>query len=276
MDSGTSDAKKDTGSGSAEAGKDGSLGKDGSPSEGGGGSCERPDGTGKTYSGVILLSNVTYPMPTSYGILGAFYSGIVHSDACNGMMVGACCYQTPASVPGYTTAGTLTVSDGSTMLATIPAPSTAGPYISGSELSASVTWAPGDTLKLDGSGGTVDAFTLSVVAPALLTGVSPALTAALTVPTSADFVVTWTPSSQSCAQVLFGLSQGTGMPEIGCTVDDSAGTLSVPASLLGMFTATTGSASIQRIETAGVLNANSVVGVVASIVQFQKSVTYSK
>jgi hypothetical protein len=283
-DSGTGgpDAKQDTGTGSADGGKDGTspsdAAKDGTSStEGGSGSCSAPSSTGKTHSGVILLSQVTFPAPGDFGIIGAFYSGIDHSDACNGMMVGACCYQTPPAPPPYASAGTLTVSDGTTTLDTLMAPATAGPYVGSSFETSTIVWAPGDTLKVVGSGGTVDAFTISVVAPALLTGVTPALTAALTVPTTADLVVTWTPSSQACSKVIFGLSQmGTGLPEIGCTADDSDGTLTVPSSLLGMFTATSGTANIQRIETTSVLNANSIVGVVASNVTEQEKVTYTK
>jgi len=254
-DSGTgSDAKHDTG------------GSDG------GGSCSAPDGTGKPFSGVLLLSEETFPTPTNFGIIGAFYSGIVHSDACNGMMVGACCYQTPASTPPGISAGTLTVTDGSTTLATLMSPE----YASSSELDKSVMWAPGDTIKIAGSGGMFDAFSLSVVTPSLLSGVKPALSAALTVPTSSDLVVTWTPSGQACSKVIFGLSQANENAGIGCSADDSDGTLSVPSALLGKFTATSGTASIQRVETAGVLAANGVVGVAASNVNFQKSVTYTK
>lgn len=188
--------------------------------------------------------------------------------------MGSCCYETASN--GSSTlesAGTLTVDDGKTTIATLTAP----PYVATNGTVTSLTWTAGSTLKVSASGATVDAFDLSVVAPALLTGVSPALTAAIKVSKSAKLVVTWTPGTEACSKVTFGLTQtstSTALPHIGCVVDDSAGTLTVPEELIAKFTATTGSATLERVESAGVNVTNANVKLVVADTELT-TVTYT-
>jgi hypothetical protein len=183
---------------------------------------------------------------------------------CTGMQVGECCLQSPGGTVGaFQSAGTLTITDGAKTLATL----TTAPYVASSATTASLTWAPGSTIKVSASGGTVDAFDLSVVAPSLLAGVKPAFGATgITVTTSADLVVTWTKSVEACSKISFGVSQLPAtppLPYIGCVADDSAGTLTVPAALLAKLTAKTGTAFIQRVEGRGVNVGNASVKLVA-------------
>jgi len=189
--------------------------------------------------------------------------------SCTGTTMGSCCYETAAAGElSYISAGTLTVSDGATTLATLTPPPAPVPalYEESSLTVPGFTWAPGDTLTVAGSGATVDAFTVSVVAPAVLAGTKPSFAAPIPVSLSADYVVSWNPSSETCSQVQFGLSQtgAVATPYITCVVDDAEGTLTVPKALLQNFTATTGMAVMERIETKETLAANAAVGVVAS------------
>jgi hypothetical protein len=178
--------------------------------------------------------------------------------------MGDCCYTPPGNTPPpmQQSAGKLTVKDGTTTIDTLTAP----PYLADNATTATLTWTPGSTLKVSAAGSTVDAFNLSVVAPAKLAGVMPAFTATpITVKKSADLVVSWTPSSEACSQVAFTVGQTpVTLPYIGCVVDDAAGTLTVPKQLLSMFTATTGTATITRAEGAGKTVANANVRMVAT------------
>jgi hypothetical protein len=168
------------------------------------------------------------------------------------------------------TAGTITISAGGTTLGTLTGPG----YAATNAMMTALTWTPGTMLKVSGSGGTVDAFSATVVAPALLTGVSPSFSAPLTVPLKSDLVVSWTSAKEACSEISFGLSQGAGMPHIGCVVPDSDGTLTVSASLLGKLTATSGTAVMERVEGKHFLAANAGLGVVALDV-LQTTTTYT-
>jgi hypothetical protein len=64
------------------------------------------------------------------------------------------------------------------------------------------------------------------------------------------------------------------MPHIGCVAPDSAGTLTVPSALLGMLTATGGTAVMERVEGKHVLAANADIGFVVLDV-IQTTTTYS-
>jgi hypothetical protein len=233
-----------------------------------GSACALPDPTGKTYVGSVLLSRTTTSTPTTstqYSVLGDLTPApTTAAPACNGTKLGACCFGAgPAGSTTFESAGTLTVTDAGKTLATLTTP----PYVATNATVTTLTWTAGSTIKVDGSGGTVDAFDLSVVAPKLLAGVTPALDAPLTVTKSVKLVVKWTPSTETCSEIEFGLSQastsGT-LPFIGCTADDADGTLTVPEALLAKITATTGTATLERIEAAGINVANANVKMVVT------------
>jgi hypothetical protein len=254
---------KDSGGSSKDSDSGGSAKDSGSSEDSGSGSaCVGPDAGGKAYTGIVELGLGADPAaPTQFGALAEFTPGPA-APACTGTMTGACCYRTVESttVPTAESAGALTISDGATALTTLMSPD----YATNSMLTPALTWAPGDTLNVVAKGDTVDAFTATIVAPALLAGLSPAFTTAtLDVSLSKDYVVSWKPGTESCSEVTFGLNQGTGLPTIGCVADDSAGTLTVPASLLGMLTGTTGTATIERVEPLVVLATNAGIKVVA-------------
>jgi hypothetical protein len=246
-----SDGSADTGS-SSDTGTASDTGTDG-----GSVSCKSGDAGSKAYSGVLQLSHTTLPK-SAYSVLGEFYTTpAVSPSTCRGMMMGACCYET-SSTATLTPAdvGTLTVTDGTKTLVTLMSPT----YIAASEEDPTITWKAGDTLKVTASGGTIDAFDVTLGAPAPFAGLTPSFSADVAVDLTKDFVVKWTPGKDECGTVLFGFGQGATDPYIGCTVLDSAGTVTVPKALLGMFTATTGNATLQRLHGADAIATNAVIG----------------
>jgi hypothetical protein len=267
-----SDAASSDGGPGDGAATDGTAG-DGSASDGAVACGAGIDAGGLPYTGVVELSRITAPpAAASYAAIAQFETTASASPAgCVGTVLGACCYETnPAATPTPASAGAITIADGTTTLATLTPPA----YSASSATDSTLTWTGGTTLDITAAGATVDAFTASIVAPAQVAGLSPALTSAITVPKSSDFVVSWTPGKLACLKISFGLTQGTGLPYISCAVDDSAGTLTVPASLLGMFTAASGTAVLERIDGKHVLSGNADIGI-AAIQVITVSTTYT-
>jgi hypothetical protein len=277
MTADTASGSPDAGGTSPDAGGEDAVSADdatGAVGDAGAASCSSPDGSGLPYIGIVELSRVMMPpaSPRWEGI-GQFETtaSAPPTGGCSGMMMGACCLETTAgAVPMAATAGTITVSDGAKTLGTLTPPG----YATTSTATSTFTWTPGTALKIASSGGTIDAFSASIVAPGLLAGVTPSFSGNIDVPLKSDLVVSWTASPRACSEISFGLSQGAGMPHIGCVVSDSAGSLAVPAALLGMLTATSGTAVIERVEGKHVLAANADIGFVVLDV-IQTTTTYS-
>jgi hypothetical protein len=120
------------------------------------------------------------------------------------------------------------------------------------------SWTPGDALAVsapgDPSGAPAFAGTLQTVVP--LAGLSPAIGGSaqnLVIPLGHDLVVTWTPEGHDGETVDVTLRQITSSSVVscGCSALDSAGTLTMPSSLLSQhFVPTT---SPQTTATASVL-----------------------
>jgi hypothetical protein len=249
---------------------DSSSADDGPSGDSGLSSCTGSDidGGGLAYTGIVELSRVTLPTPVRYGALVQIQpTSSYPTSNCTGTLVGACCYESAgaadASLAVFESAGTITVDDGTNTLATLTYPS----YVASSTTDATLTWAAGAMLTVSAAGATVGPFNATIPAPAALAGVMPPFSAPIAVKKSSDLVVTWTPGKRACSKVSFDLSQGATLPHIGCVTDDVAGTVTVPASLLGMFTATTGTAVIERVEGAHTLASNADIGVAAINVQ---------
>jgi hypothetical protein len=279
-DSSAKDSSSNDSSAAVDSGSiaDSGAPTDGAPSDGaasdGAVSCGTSIDAGSLpYKGIVELSRITAaPAAASYGALAQIETtASAPPSGCGGMQVGACCYEmTGTATPSPASAGAITITDGTSTLATLMPPG----YTASNATDATLTWTGGTTLSITAAGATVDAFSTSIVAPGQVAGLSPALTSAITVPKSSDFVVSWTPGKRACLEISFGLTQGTGLPHIGCAVDDSAGTLTVPASLLGMFTATSGTAVLERIEGKHVLSSNADIGI-AAIQVIEVSTTYT-
>jgi hypothetical protein len=131
-----------------------------------------------------------------------------------------------------------------------------------------VPWVGGDSLKMTGTGGAFPAFSVTMQQPDTLAGLSPnPLGAIVNVSRSASLTATWTPSAAPAGiGMLFSLSTDAGV--VLCLSPDSAGSVTVPASVLGNFASgTRGSVVFQR--NASVLDTSTGQGIVenAAIMQ---------
>ncbi len=145
---------------------------------------------------------------------------------------GDCCSsphaQTPPSQYVGVGAGTLTVSDGNTMIASM---TTSGSGVQYSGV-AMPPWQPGDILDVAASGEVVHAFAGSVQVPSTFRAM-PGTGGGIIVDRSKDFVQTWTPDTHGDETVRLFLVVSPGTPIVKCQASDQAGQITVPAQLLG-------------------------------------------
>ncbi|HWA78257.1 MAG TPA: hypothetical protein VG937_38240 [Polyangiaceae bacterium] len=123
-------------------------------------------------------------------------------------------------------------------------------------------WNGRDTLRVLAEGNEVEAFSGSLRAGTALGGVTPPIGSA---PVIADhtqpFTVSWTPGGDADATVLLGIPNASGLCY--CDAPDSAGTLSVPASLLSPIS---GEISLARLTVATVAGSNANIDLVGAAV----------
>jgi hypothetical protein len=227
----------------------------GGPSDDGGGSNDGgADGGGTVTAGEVgFASGGSGALAGAYTIVGVFDRGSGHLGSGTGSAicetpVGSCTYcnsNVDAGLSGgnlmitLLSAGVLTVKDGTTTLGTLDYMADdagMGDYEIDSNTDPALTWAAGDTLSASATGGAIPAFSASITAPQSIAGVTPALslTSSATVSTSTPFVLSWTPSSDTGAQmnlVIGGFTGGTAS----CTAADSAGSVTVPVAILQKF-----------------------------------------
>jgi hypothetical protein len=184
------------------------------------------------------------PMPTG-SVVAAFAAPGSFADllACSGGLAtaGSCCLLPPLQLdagPPPLSAGDLTVNDNGVRFGSMTFGAQGYDDI-GSPTNPSTKrgWAPGDTLGIVASGGMIPAFSASMVAPAEPAGVIPSPTAP-TISLGADWKVQWTPSTAAPSVFVLELyaAESASSDLIKCVVDDAAGSLTVPASLLAHFT----------------------------------------
>lgn len=255
----------------------GGASSSGSASDGSSGS---DSGGSKPYSGVIGAIMGSAAGQSSWSGAAAFAATPDAGEAstCQGTQSGSCCYMAPGSsagnTPTYVSAGDLVVKDGSNTIATMSPGTQNGAinvYGTSSQQGSTFKWAGGDTLSFTAAGGTVDAFSGTVVAPGLMQNIDPALgtTMPTMIPIGSDFTVSWTPGGTSgvgCSIYLSATKSSTPDGSITCTGMDSAGTLTVPQALLAkMTTGDTLQIVLTRITSSLVTtgNANVVIGVAA-------------
>ncbi|HEY3821159.1 MAG TPA: hypothetical protein VGL81_28535 [Polyangiaceae bacterium] len=273
----SSSNKGSPGGGDAGEGDSAKTGGDGGSSSGGG---------TKTYAGTITATRTPTAMTTVYTISGAFVStpdvSVPDASAAatcpsTGTVSGSCCFVPPAAASDagaadagsvmFDSAGTITVSDGTTAVAALMAASNGG-YAISSANNPSVKWTGGDTLTFSAAGGAVDAFMGSLVTVADFAGLTPALsyTAATTVPLDADFVVKWTPGTGTGVHLFVDALKGTAQEgAITCDASDSAGTVTVPMALLSkLATGDTGVVTLTRSNLATASDDNTTVDLLST------------
>jgi hypothetical protein len=240
---------------SSSSNKGSGGGGDGGSSGEGGGDAKSGDGGsssgGTPYSGALAAAEATAGV---FDIAGSFIATPDASATANmcpgsGVMSGSCCYEPPAPASdagaadagtvAVFSAGTITIKDGTATLANM-SPGTNGAYgITSGAMNPTVKWTPGDTLAVSAAGATVDAFTGNIVTVVDLAGITPALslTTATNVPLATPLVVSWTAGTATTVRVTLLAAKGTaGDGLISCSVNDSAGTVTVPTALLSKLT----------------------------------------
>ncbi len=282
----SSSSSKGSGGGGGDGGSSGEGGGDAKTGDAGGSSSG-----GTTYSGALAAAETTAGV---FDIAGSFVLTPDASAAGNmcpgsGVMSGSCCYEPPAAARdagaagdagtvAVFSAGTITIKDGTSTLANLN-PGTNGAYgITSGAMNPTVKWTAGDTLAVSAAGATVDAFTGNLVTVVDLAGVTPVLSlkTATSVPLASPLVVSWTAGTATTVRVTLLAAKGTaGDGLISCSVDDSAGTVTVPTALLSKFaTGDTGALSLTRQSTNTATGANVTVQLLSSttstgLVKFQ-------
>ncbi len=144
---------------------------------------------------------------------------------------GNCCSSphdlTPPSQYTGVAAGTLTVSDGSTVIASM---TTSGSGVQYSGV-AMPPWQPGDILQMAASGDVVHAFAGSVQVPSTFVA-TPGTGGGVVIDRSKDFITTWTPDTHGGDMVTLGMVVSPGATIINCRASDEAGQITIPAQLL--------------------------------------------
>jgi hypothetical protein len=285
----SSSSNKGSGGNGGDGGASGEGGADAKGSDGGSSSGGTP------YSGALAAAETTAGV---FDIAGSFVatpdaSGTANTCPGSGVMSGSCCYEPPAAASDAGTAdagaadagtvavfsaGTITIKDGTSTLANLM-PGTNGAYgITSGAMNPTVKWTAGDTLSVSANGATVDAFTGSLVTVVDLAGVTPALSlkTATDIPLASPLVVSWTAGTATTVRVTLIAAKGTaGDGVISCSVDDSAGTVTVPTALLSkLTTGDTGVLSLVRQEVNTATGNNVTVQLLSSttatgIVKFQ-------
>jgi hypothetical protein len=224
--------------------------------------------SGATYSGTVIASITSSQGNETYALEAAFWTAAPPDTTgrCSaaGVTKGSCCEeQVVGSLPGSPVApvaGNVTIDLHGLPLATLLSPDYA-PI-------DSATWQPGDDLGVSAAGGDVAAFSGTLATPAMVLGLSPPFgTAPVAIAHDADFRISWTPDGASGAlmQLQIDSIESSGALEvILCTVQDSAGSIVVDASLLEPLvsagnTSTSASIHLTRSITSSVAAANASI-----------------
>jgi len=176
-------------------------------------------------------------------------------------------------------AGVITVKDGANTLATLPYDADdagQGDYEIDSNGTPSLSWASGDTLSATATGGAIPAFSASITAPQDIAGLTPSLslTTSATISTSSTLVVSWTPSSDDGQYVLVLANDTKAGATASCAVAESAGSVSVPASILQQLGTGSGTASLTKTVSKPIAVTGATVSIQAVAPQVVGQVTY--
>ncbi len=266
---------------------------DGGPSSLDGGA----DGGATIYSGVVLAKTTQGADGGTCSAYADFVAGPLPAlDPCaaDGISEGSCCCSfgittsLPVRPPDI---GTITVSpidllDAPTPLVTLTpfAADRAGPgYLfqwtwdlglawyqipGGYPQTSSRPWSPGSSLAVDAPGHDLPAISVVLRTGAPLAGVTPSLDAAVAIDRSQDLQLTWTPDQTPDELVLLALRQISSNGVLGCfcAAPDSAGSLTVPAGVLGQYDTDQNSCTfeLERLTTSTVQNGKAKVDLVGA------------
>jgi hypothetical protein len=184
------------------------------------------------YAGYVSFTAVqSGDASTPY--VGAYFSSNQAGPpfgTCTSPPIGGCCLiggAGAAASSGGVSAGVVLVRNGDATVATLTAtPKPDAGEVYGSTAAAGA-WAAGDTLSVQAAGDTVAGFSGSIVVPAPLGNVTPALDPVreVRIPSNLPLVITWAPGARGDL-VMFSFDR------LFCTADDGAGQLTIAGELL--------------------------------------------
>ena len=226
----------------------------------------------KPYEGSIIFEAVVFG---DYNAVAGFSPTSTPAACPSENARGNCCYfavdagaiSEPYS--GDISAGTLALEDGNVALASMPFQGSGYTPVGGISAPTSFSWSPGDTLGVIAGGDLsgVASFSGTIVAPAPLSGVSPAFSTLSSLSRAVDFDLSWTATnSGTVTLVIFAAAPLSGSPdgEIVCSGSSASGTLAVPAALLGKFpSGDTAHLELTAANNASVAGANATVELIA-------------
>jgi hypothetical protein len=229
------------------------LGDGGSTPDGMGGGADLAGGvvtdTNGKRGGVTLYSN-DYTLGATHYLNGSANAGFnvisgAYVETCpSATQFGDCLLLDGCSTSGGTgtytpeSAGTITITGAATSPITLT-PNGSNAYAPFAVMSSTL-WSGGETLAISAAGGTVPAFSTSIVAPAAFSLTAPTVTAgALTISLSSDSVITWT-GGGGTVHLILELSPNK-IPRLDCTFPASTGSGTISkAALAGVISGTTG------------------------------------
>jgi hypothetical protein len=239
---------------------------------------------GEPYTGFVIFSEQVIGGTKDYNGSAGFYTTFSFAGCPGGTEQGGCCYESAAAAadagagapPDDVNAGTLTLQDGTTTLATLPFMTGMGYTSVNSVTTSALTWTAGAMLGVNATGDAsgVASFSGTVVAPARLSGVSPAVMTLTSIARGSDFVLSWTAAGSSTVLFILLAANGTS-PDglIRCTASSGDGSLTVPAALLGNFQSGDHALVLLTVENNTIITAsNATVGLTAEA-QVQGGVT---
>jgi hypothetical protein len=273
-------------------GSSSNKGGGGEPDGGGGGEGGTLEGGGAEtgpaklpYVGSVSADSTVAATTTTHSLTGAFAlasdAGAAGADGgtCLGTESGSCCYVPPGTLAeagagdagttvSLVSAGTLSVTDGTTAVANITPGSNNGYAITSGTSNPSVTWNGGDMLTVSAAGAAVEAFSGKMTAVEDFAGLTPALSykTATTVPIASDLTISWTAGNGTTVHVLIDAVKGTtNEGTISCSAADSAHTVTVPSALLGKFASgDTGLITLNRSSVTQVTGPNATVSLIST------------
>jgi hypothetical protein len=252
----------DDGPAGGESGPATNGGDGGNVSEAGTGGGDASDGgtQGNGYFGKVVFEQYNEGANVYTYIVAKFApaGSLASATGCpaGSITSGACCYVASGADAGadLVSAGTLDITNNGLSIQSMPyAPGGYATYSTPQAL-----WFASDSLGAIAPGDTIPAFSSIVTAPEVLAGVVPAQGSTAQVSVSAPWTVTWTAGSAGSKVSATLLTTGDGY--IVCAADDSAGTMTVPASLLGHFKPTdVGTLAIARVALRTITVAGTVI-----------------
>lgn len=220
-----------TGGAAGSSGSGGSAGSAGSAGGGAGGAGGSAGQTGKHGTIGVSTNAAMGSALAGYSTFASFLemgpSGCdltTHGDCA----VARCDFTDPPPTTTFASAGDITVTGGIEPVTMKPSVDKTYDYASGTQQ----LFQGGEQLQFSAAGDDIPAFTATITAPPTLELQQPSSTP-VSLQKTGDFVAAWTPVSDAVVEIEFSLQpSATEIVNVRCSFDASAGTGTIPASIV--------------------------------------------